>query len=564
MHNTIEAEIIKLIKKTLQVLKKSFGSFDIPSIYLEVPKTESHGDLSCSIAMRIAKEAGCSPLQIAEVTVRGIEEHLKNSPLKKTIERVEMQPPGFINFFLSQEFLYDTLMEIRKEKANFGKAYLRKNTSVQIEFVSANPTGSLSVAHGRQAAVGDSLARILSFSGYRVTKEYYINDEGNQIDLLGQSLRVRCYELMGKPTAFPKDGYKGGYIFDIAQAMIDKYGISKFETSSSPLNLVSFSRFAMQWILKSIKKDLKDFGVHFDVWSSQARLRKTNKIEKALRLLKKKGFVYEKDGAWWFASTEFGDDKDRVAVKSDGSFTYITPDIAYHKDKFKRGFKQIIDIWGPDHHGYIPRIKAAVKALGYDEKSLIVLIVQLATLFRGGKPVPMSTRFGEYISLREVIDEVGRDAARFFFLMRRTESHLDFDLELAKKASLDNPVYYVQYAHARICSVLRHTHHPLKKRDEETVNLFLLKEPEALNILRVLFQFPRAVQSSAKNLEPYRMVTYLQDVASGFHRFYERCRVITDNQALSEARLLLVDGVRIVLENGLKLLGVSAPKKMGR
>jgi arginyl-tRNA synthetase len=522
---------------------------------LEIPKDPSHGDLSTNIAMQTSSLAGADPAGFAERIRDRLVHHLEKSHLKAMLEKVEVKPPGFLNFYISRKYLVRGLLEIKRKRDNFGRSGLGRGIKVQMEFVSANPTGPLTIAHGRQAAVGSSLANILEFLGYTVTKEYYINDEGTQMDMLAASLRSRYRQACGIREEFPKDGYKGSYITDIARTFKSRHGKRFLDTA----DLNPFKEFALRWILNDIKKDLKDFGVRFNVWFSQKRLRRSGKVERALEILKEKGYIYESEGATWFKSTVFGDDKDRVVVKSDGSTTYLAPDIAYHLDKYKRGFRRIIDIWGPDHHGYVPRMKAAVQALGYSKDSFSALIVQLATLSRGGELVSMSTRAGEFITLREVMDEAGKDVARFCFLMRRLSSHLNFDLETVKSESSENPVYYIQYAHARIWSIIGYARkaHFATKFDSS-----LLKEAEEIALMRTLRQFPTIVTLSGKNQEPYTILQYLQDLATLFHSFYNKHRVISDDPVLSKARMVLVDCVRIVLANGLRLLGVSLPKKM--
>lgn len=556
----IEKSLASLIE---QSVNKVFTDRSLPSSLstelkseLEIPKDKSHGDLSTNIAMRAARFAKMPPAELAGLIKAKLEEVVSSSDIKDAIERVEVKNPGFINFFLSKNFLCKVLLQITREKVNFGRSSIGSGTKLQVEFVSANPTGPLTIAHGRQAAIGDSLANILEFSGYKVTREYYLNDEGTQMNILGNSIRVRYQALFGSSEPFPVDGYKGSYVNDIAKEFKRKYG-KKYSTEK---DIKVFREFGLRWILNDIKKDLKDFGVKFDVWYSQKSLRKSGKVQKAIALLKEKGHIFEQEGAVWFRSTAFGDDKDRVIIKSDGSMTYLAPDIAYHLEKYRRGFKKITDIWGPDHHGYIPRMKAAIKALGFSEESLTVLIVQLATLYRGGQVVSMSTRAGEFITLREVMDEVGKDVSRFCFIMRRISSHLDFDLDVVKKQSSENPVFYIQYAHARIWSILEYSkraHIVTAKFDSK-----LLKEAEELELLRALRQFPLIVSLSAKAQEPYIILQYLQDLATLFHSFYNKHRVVNDDVSLTKSRLVLVDCVRTVLANGLRLLGVSLPKKM--
>ena len=524
-------------------------------VELEIPKEKSHGDISSNIALKTSRLASKPPVEFAELLKARLDISIQESPVKDAIERLEVKKPGFINFFVSRKCLHGVLSEIKRLGEDFGKSDSGGGAKLQIEFVSANPTGPLTIAHGRQAALGDSLANIMKFLGYDVTREYYLNDEGNQMNILGRSIRARYMNICGIDEPFPEDGYKGSYVIDIAKEFEVKHGRGYVGTQE----IDAFREFGLQWILSDIKKDLDEFGVKFDVWYSQKLLGQSGKVEKAVDVLKGKGYIYESEGAVWFKSTQFGDDKDRVIYKSDGAMTYLTPDIAYHLDKFNRGFTRIIDIWGPDHHGYIPRMKSAIQALGYPGDALSVLIVQLATLYRGGQVVSMSTRSGEFVTLREVMDEVGKDVARFCFIMRRMSSHLDFDLDVVKKESSENPVYYIQYAHARIWSILENS------KDAGISDEFdptLLKEPEEIEMMRSLRQFPMAVALSGRILEPYVILQYLQDLASAFHHFYNKHRVLGPEARLAKSRVVLIDCVRIVLANGLRLLGVSLPKKM--
>ncbi len=556
----IEQRIISLLEKSIGGLSAEPGPGPLIPPHeikpeLEIPKEEANGDLSTNVAMKLARHAKMEPMAFASAVKELLEKDIAASGLSYTVAKVEVKQPGFINFFLHRKYLAKVLLEIKRKKTDYGRSSICRGMKAQVEFVSANPTGPLTIAHGRQAAIGDSLANIMECLGCKVVREYYLNDEGTQMDILAASIRARYLELLGRKVEFPVDGYKGSYIIDIAKYFRKRYGRKYARTENNAV----FMEYGLKWILSDIKKDLKDFGVKFDVWYSQKLLRKSGKIAKAIRLLREKGYIYEKDNAVWFKSTEFGDDKDRVVFKSDGSATYLAPDIAYHIDKYMRGFRKLIDIWGPDHHGYVPRLKAAMKALGYSDDSLSILIVQLATLFRGGQEVSMSTRAGEFITLREVMDEVGKDVARFSFLMRRLSSHLDFDLEAVKKESMDNPVFYIQYAHARIWSVLGYSR---KVKASVKFNSNLLKEEEELRLLRALRRFPFVVITSATTMEPYVILQYLQDLATLFHTFYTKHRIVSDDISLTRARLVLVDCVRIVLANGLRLLGVSLPKKM--
>ncbi len=547
----IEKNIIDLVRKSAKKAFPESSGKQLSNIYLEIPKENKFGDFSTNIAMRLARDVKKPPQDIAASIVNEMNALGAGGAFKASIKKIKIERPGFINFYLSDKAVTAALGEVVSSGLNFGSNSSGKGKRIQIEFVSANPTGPLTVAHGRQAAVGDSLARILEFCGYQVVREYYLNDEGVQMGILRESVKSRYMESVGEKSIFPEDGYKGDYIYEIANGIKDAKG------KQAPGDDF-FLEYAYRWIMATIKKDLEDFGVEFDVWYSQKKLSASGKIEKAFHLLKKKGFLYEKDGALWFKSTEFGDDKDRVVVKKDGSLTYLGPDIAYHKEKFEKGYERIINIWGPDHHGYINRIKAACQALGFDKNALSILISQLVTLYRDQKPVMMSTREGEFITLREVLDEVGKDAARFFFMMRRTDSHLDFDLGLAKSKTMDNPVYYIQYAYARISSVVKFS----GGARADLKNLAVLDTEEEIRAIKELMRFPKIIEASARNLEPYTLLSYLQDLASLFHSYYDAHRIVTDDKVLTGARLTLVGALKAVLFSGLTLLGVSAPEKM--
>lgn len=515
---------------------------------MDIPSDIRFGDLSTNIALKLSSAVNQSPFEIATNLLVNIKKYLEISRFKDCVEDIKVQGPGFINFYLSDNYFYEQLRKVILKGKNSLRLNLGKARHLLIEFVSANPTGPLSVAHARQAAVGDVLANILDFLGFYVKREYYLNDEGNQINILGKSIELRLKELSGEKPAFPEDHYQGEYIYDIAK----KAQNTKHKTQN-------LSEYGVKEILKIIKKELDDFGVRFDYWYSQKELRKSGKIKKALDFLKAKGFLYEQDGALWFRSTQFGDDKDRVVVKSDCSYTYLAPDIAYHEDKYRRGFDALINLWGPDHHGYVNRLKAAVRALGKNPDSLSIIIVQLASIFKEGKPIQMSTRKGQYITLREVFDEVGLDAARFFFLMRRTSSHLDFDLDIAKKQTSENPVYYVQYAHARICNIL----HNVKKRiNYKEADLTLLKEKEETELIKKILQLSYVLNICFSSLDPYALTVYLQELAEKFHKFYDKHRVLGSSDDLTKARLALTEGTRIVIAAGLELLGISRPQKM--
>ena len=545
MKEDIQDLLVAAIKKSLEDLKidKVFNE----EIYLDLPADARFGDLSTNIALRLKKTLNKSPREIADTVIEAIKPHLEEPQLKGCIKDIKAQGQGFINFYLDEKYFHEVLKEIIMPGTESMRPNIGLGKRVLVEYVSANPTGPLSVAHARQAAVGDTLANILSFLGFDTKREYYLNDEGNQINILGESVALRIRELNGEKIEFPENYYQGEYIYTIAQQIKDK----KLEPED-------ISKYAVDYILSIIKKELDDFGVKFDYWYSQKGLRESGKIEEALNLLKEKGFLYEKEGALWFKSTIFKDDKDRVVVKSDKSFTYLAPDIAYHEEKYRRGFKWLINLWGPDHHGYISRLKAAVQAFNHESDSLSIVIVQLASIFREGKSVEMSTRKGQYITLREVLDEVGKDASRFFFLMRRTSSHLDFDLGLAKKQTPENPIFYIQYAYARISSILRQGSKPVRKQ----ADLSVLNEKEEIELIKKLWQFFYILKICSSIQDPYMLTVYLQQLAEAFHKFYDLHRVLGEDDALTHARLELIEAVKIVISTGLDLLGISKPEKM--
>jgi arginyl-tRNA synthetase len=524
----------------------------------ELPKDPAFGDLSNAAAFKLASRLKRPPAQVAEELARELHAACQRRRIGNWIERVEARA-GFLNVWLSPRALTQVLRTILRQGRRYGTHRPARREAIHLEFVSANPTGPLSVAHGRQAAVGHVLARLLASQGRRVTTEYYLNDEGRQIELLGRSLRARYAELIAKPEPFPENGYRGAYLQDLAGALRERHGDRLLEQSSERV-LAICTAFAMERMLGRIREDLERFGLAFDRWTSQRWLRTSGRIEAALKALAARGHLYDAEGATWFAATRFGDDKDRVVRKQDGELTYLAPDIAYHRWKFERGYDRLLNLWGPDHHGYVPRVKAAVAALGLPADRLIVRIVQLVTLSRKGVAVPMSKRQGEFVTFREVLDEVGVDATRFFYLMRTMDSHLDFDLELATSQSQDNPVYYVQYAHARIASILakaRASWWPHRRPD-----LALLDQPEERLLLRWLFQYPIVLRLCAEALEPHGLTVYLRKLAEGFHVFYTKHRVITDNGPLSAARVSLIQAVRQVLANGLGILGITAPRRM--
>ena len=519
-------------------------------IPLSLSVAPQFGDLTTNIALQLKSEK--RPMILANI----LAESLKEIEL---IEKVEVKEPGFINIFLKKELFYQVLSSVLKEGEKFGSSQIGKREKVLIEFVSANPTGPLTIAHGRQAALGEAMAKILIACGYQVTKEYYLNDVGVQIDLLGESLSARYQEILDLPFSMPVDGYFGEYLKEMAKDLKDKYGK---ELLSKPKKF--FSDYARDSILNGIKKDLSDFKVHFDSWVREGKFHQTGKIKKSLSLLEKKGYLYRKDEALWFKSTFFGDEKDRVLQKRDGAYTYLAPDIGYHQNKYERGYHSLIDLFGPDHDGYLPRLKGALIALGHPTQSLSIIIVQLTTLYQGKKKLSMSTRKGEFIALRELIKEVGADVARYFFLSRKSQSHLDFDLELAKKNSSENPAYYIQYAHSRVCSIMKFAREKgiSCERRIKLSCLSSLKEKEELDLLRLLFRFPYLIEASGRTLQVQPILSFLQELAGDFHSYYNKFRIVTKERDLTRARLLLTKGVGTVLRNGLRLLGISAPEKM--
>ncbi len=551
----------KLLSFMEQALVDQFDPKSLfPSFEIEIPSDKKNGDLSCSLALKSAKIFKKAPIALANEWLPIIEKKLADSALKNTFSKIEVKAPGFINFFISAEALSQNIIKILRERDQYGSINVGKGQKLQIEFVSANPTGPLSVAHARQAAVGDALANILKFIGFDVTKEFYVNDEGNQINILGNSIKLRAMEILGQQVDFPEDCYQGEYIKDMAREFLETNKIKNVEQLKLNYYLV-FNKYGVDHLLAVIKKELSDFGVHFDVWSHQSEIATQSEIERVVKFLADHGHTKKEEGALWFLSTKFGDDKDRVIQKSDGNYTYLTPDIVYHQDKFNRGFERIYNIWGPDHHGYIPRIKAAAQALGKDKDSLEVLIIQLATIYKNGEVLSMSTRRGQYISLREVMDEVGVDAARFFFLMRHISAHLEFDLDLAKKQTSENPVFYIQYAHARVFSIN-------KKADESGIklkekDLTHLNSEEELDLMKKLGYLSEVFLICEAQKDPCALTGYLLELATSFHRFYDQRKIIsTDDLETSSERLTLCNATRIVLSSGLKLLGVSAPESM--
>jgi arginyl-tRNA synthetase len=548
----MKKDLIRILEEAL----KRLGVETVSSIEIEVPRQENMGDLSTPVAMSLTKLLKKPPRKIAEDIVNAIED-------KAFFEKIEIAGPGFVNFTFSKEYLYSGLKDLLKLQRDFLRCNIGQGKRIQIEFVSANPTGPLHLGHGKGAATGAALSNLLHAAGYEVVREYYINDAGKQVKLLGLSVFARYQQLHDVEYPFPEDGYKGAYIEDIAREIMKekrkKYIQAGFEEVAD-----FFIDYSYEKILSGIKDDLKSFGVDFDIWQSERELFDSGEVEKAIDDLRGKGYIYEKDGAVWFRATAFGDEKDRVIIKQDGEYTYFTSDIAYHKKKIDQEYDEIIDIWGADHHGYIPRVQAVIEALGYPKEKLKVILVQMVNLLRGGKPVQMSKRAGEFITLKDVIDEVGADTTKFIFLTRRPDSHLDFDLEVAKTQSSENPVFYVQYANARINSIYKHA----REKGIDTgmfsdADLSLLSAPEEIRVVKKLLLYPMIFEGAAKAHEPHRITFYLQELSGMFHPYYNKCRIVVDDDdALTAARLALCEAVRIVLKEGLQVLGISAPEKM--
>ncbi len=552
------------MKETIRALIKdaaraAHGSGNLPSDALPVfeveePRIKTHGDFATNFAMTGASVYKMAPRAVAEILIRHINDK------DNLIDKAEIAGPGFINFFLNNA-TWLPLLEAVHTRQDFGACDLGQGKKIMVEFVSANPTGPLHVGHGRGAAVGDSLANILAFCGWQVEKEYYVNDAGNQMMTLGRSVYLRRREFRGEPVVFPADCYQGDYIQQLAREV--DAAVPGFDSLDETAAIIACAAFAGEKILDGIRRDLADFGIGFDSWFSEKALFENNAVADALDTIRGKQFAYEADGALWFRSTDFGDVKDRVVVRNNGETTYFASDIAYHKNKFDRGFDRLIDIWGADHHGYIPRVKGAVQALGRSSDDIDVILVQLVNLMRDKSPVSMSTRSGTFVTLREVFEEVGVDAARFIFLSRHYDSPLDFDLELAKKKSNDNPVYYVQYVHARISSMLRKAGEMgIGEVSPDNRAVARLVEPEEIDLIKAVARYPEVVRIAATQMEPHRITFYLMDLAAGFHAYYNRHKVLGDDPELSMGRLYLVCAVKKIIKNGLALLGVSAPESM--
>ena len=559
-----------------------------PALQITRTKDAAHGDFTCNVAMMLAKQAGKPPREVAQAIIDTLGDN-------SAIDKVEIAGPGFINFFLAQESTLNIINDILAGGDRFGESNAANGEKVQIEFVSANPTGPLHVGHGRGAAYGATLASLMRAVGFAVDCEYYVNDAGRQMNILGTSVWLRYLELNDVKFDFPINGYKGDYIYDIANSLKAEHGesfvfsaeevfkditadepaggdkekhidglIERAKALLGPDNYQIIFKAALNSILNDIRQDLEEFGVHYDCWYSEQTLADRGLIQKAIEQLQKAGHIEERGGALWFLSTKFGDEKDRVVIRDNGQATYFASDIAYHMDKFDRGYQRLINIWGADHHGYVARVKAAIGALGAKQEQLDILLVQFANLYRSGERVQMSTRSGSFVTLRELREEVGNDAARFFYVMRKCEQHMDFDLDLAKSQSNDNPVYYIQYAHARICSVINQLSEKELKHDIENgaKNLNLLTEKHETELISKLDAYADMLHKAAFNAEPHLLVHYLRELATLLHSYYNAHQFINEDNNLHDARFNLIIATRQILKNGLTLLGVSAPEKM--
>ncbi|MDC0596852.1 arginine--tRNA ligase [Candidatus Pseudothioglobus singularis] len=575
-----------LLKKCIQdLINEGLINEMPPKVRLDHTKDKSHGDYATNIALMLAKQAKTSPLELAKIIVNQLEDA---SFIKKT----EIAGPGFINFFLSDASSTSIVSEIIELGEMYGKSEIGKGQSILLEYVSANPTGPLHVGHGRGAAYGATVSNLLRNIGFKVDNEYYVNDAGRQMDILTVSIFLRYLSLCGEQIRFPDNGYQGQYINDIADSIVVESGES-FKQSADIVfenickdgieggdkeshidelivrakdllgdNFQTIFQVGIESILGGIKDDLADFGVHFEKWFSEQSLIDSGLSESCITKLKDSGHIYKKDGALWFKTTNYGDEKDRVVVRDNGNHTYFASDIAYHLEKLERGYDKIINVWGADHHGYIPRVKASIGALGHKPDKLEILLVQFANLYRGGQKVQMSTRSGSFVTLEDLRKEVGNDAARFFYILRKSEQHMDFDLDLAKSKTNENPVFYIQYAHARICSVFRQANEKGFESNLEDANLSLLTEEVEKNILRELSRYKSVIESAAIQYEPHQLAYYLRDLATQFHSYYNACTFILEDQDLTQARLSLIHAAKQILRNGLSILGVGAPESM--
>ncbi len=548
--NQIENRLKETIKKNVELCFDHSMSLD--EIVIEIPKDNSFGDYATNVAMRLAKPLRSNPKNIAETLAEKLREE------SEFIRTVEVAGPGFINFRLKTESLSEVIHRILNEKDGYGQTDSGKGQKINVEYVSANPTGDLHPGHARGAATGDSVSRILKKAGYDVTREYYVNDAGNQINNMGRSLQARYYQLFGKDVAVPEDGYHGKDLIDIAEKIKEEYN-DQYLTEDLSESFRFFRQYGLQAELNKLKSDLALFRVEYDVWTSEQSIYDRGMVDKAIERLKEMNMTYEADGAVWLKTTQYGDDKDRVIIKSDGSKTYLMPDIAYHLDKYDRGFEHLVNFFGADHHGYINRLKAAVAALGYNRDALDIRIIQMARMIKDSEEFKMSKRTGKAIALRDLVEEAGVDAIRYYFASRAADTHMDLDLDMAKKQTNENPVYYAQYAHARVCSILRGHEEEIENRE----NYDLLTNSKEVDLMKYLNEFPMMIADAASALQPHRVCNYIQKLATLFHSFYVECKVLDEaNPEMTKQRLALVAAVRITLKNALELIGVSAPERM--
>ncbi|MBF7095522.1 arginine--tRNA ligase [Alkalibacter mobilis] len=544
-------EIAASLKKSIE--KELFQLDEIPEILLETPREKQFGDFSTNIAMQLPKLTKKSPRYIAEAIVENYDKS------KTHVEKIDIAGPGFINFTLKEDWIYGILEDVKNTGSDYGKTEYGRGRKVNVEFISANPTGPMHMGNARGGAIGDGMAQVLSWAGFEVVKEFYINDAGNQIEKFGQSLEARYLQINGVAVEFPEDGYKGEDITIHMNEFTEAHG-NKYVNFDSRERREVLIAYALEKNIKKIEEDLKGYGIEYDVWFRESELHKSNAVLEIVEELKERGHTYEKDGATWFKATEFGCEKDDVLIRNNDIPTYFAADIAYHVNKFRtRGFDWGINVWGADHHGHVARIKAALDALGLKGDNLDVILMQLVRLVRKGETARMSKRQGNMVTLSDLIDEVGKDAARFFFNLRSPESHFDFDLDLAVEESNENPVFYVQYAHARISSILRQVEEDLGKIDADFT---LLKEKEEKELIRILAEFPFEIITSVEKMDPSRITRYAMDVASNFHSFYNACRVRNDDLKLMKARVELVSAVKVVLKNITEILGIKAPERM--
>ncbi|KFE41668.1 arginine--tRNA ligase [Staphylococcus agnetis] len=550
--------LIDQVKQTLvDEIKKSIQQAgitdDVPAIKIEIPKDEKNGDYSTNIAMVLTKIAKRNPREIATLIVENLD------ATKAHVKSIDIAGPGFINFYLDSSYLYEVIDQAMEKDERFGYADVPKNEKILVEYVSANPTGDLHIGHARNAAVGDTLCNILKAAGYDVTREYYINDAGNQITNLAKSIEARFLQSLGESVDMPKDGYHGKDIKKIGEDLAATQ--PELKSLDSDTRIKQFRQLGVEYEMKKLKKDLADFNIHFDNWFSETTLYEKGDIKAVLEKITDLGYIYEKDGATWLRTTDFNDDKDRVLIKQDGSYTYFLPDIAYHFDKIQRGNDKLINLFGADHHGYINRLKAAVETFGVDQERLEIQIMQMVRLMQNGEEVKMSKRTGNAITLRDIMDEVGIDAARYFLSMRSPDTHFDFDMELAKQQSQDNPVYYAQYAHARICSILRQADEK-GYHVEQGLDYTTITNDKAIELLKKIAEFEPMIEGAAEARATQRVTNYIQDLSAHFHRFYNAEKVLTDDENKTKAHLALITATRITLRNALTLVGVTAPERM--